>query len=64
MVEMRFVIYQDAIGSWRWQLVSSNGQIMADSGEAYIDKNNVKDAVNTITENIKTGNFAVEYRDE
>jgi len=64
MVEMRFVIYQDAIGSWRWQLVASNGQIMADGGEAYIDKNNVKEAVNTITENIKTGNFAVEYRDE
>ena len=31
----KFVIYQDACGEWRWRLKSSNGRIVADSGEGY-----------------------------
>jgi uncharacterized protein YegP (UPF0339 family) len=35
---MHFNIYIDGSGTWRWQLVSSNGRVIADSGEGYVNK--------------------------
>jgi uncharacterized protein YegP (UPF0339 family) len=35
---MRFDIYVDANGHWRWRLIAANNRIIADSGEAYINK--------------------------
>ena len=33
---MTYWMYKDLAGQWRWQLVhNSNGNIIADSGEAY-----------------------------
>lgn len=32
---MTYVYYKDAKGEWRWKLLSSNGRILADSGEGY-----------------------------
>lgn len=32
---LRFVIYRDSFGEWRWKLVASNGKIIGDSGEGY-----------------------------
>lgn len=32
---MRFEVYRDKAGEYRWRLLSSNGQITADSGEGY-----------------------------
>lgn len=32
---MKFIIYQDAKGEWRWRLKSRNGKTVADSGEGY-----------------------------
>jgi uncharacterized protein YegP (UPF0339 family) len=29
-------IYRDKKGEWRWQLVATNGRILADSGESYV----------------------------
>lgn len=57
---MKFVIYEDVRGAWRWRLVSRNGLIMGDSSEAYVDRTNVYDAVHTIEENISHG-VEVEY---
>ncbi len=33
---MRYRIYRDSIGQWRWRLVAANGRIVADSGEGYV----------------------------
>jgi uncharacterized protein YegP (UPF0339 family) len=30
-----FHTYQDSAGEWRWRLISTNGKIVADSGEGY-----------------------------
>jgi uncharacterized protein len=35
---MKFWIYKDSIGQWRWSLVASNGKNLADSGESYWNK--------------------------
>ena len=32
---MTYWIYRDRANQWRWQLVSNNGKIIADSGEGY-----------------------------
>ena len=35
---MTYWVYKDRAGEWRWQLVSSNNRIIADSGEGYTYK--------------------------
>ncbi|MGU3539205.1 YegP family protein [Methylobacterium sp. A54F] len=32
---MRFELYRDASGHWRWRLRTQNGNVVADSGEGY-----------------------------
>jgi uncharacterized protein YegP (UPF0339 family) len=32
---MKFVIYTDASGEYRWRLLARNGRILADSAESY-----------------------------
>lgn len=29
------VVYQDKAGAWRWKRIAGNGEIIADSAEAY-----------------------------
>lgn len=31
-------VYRDKAGEWRWRRVSSNGDIVADSGEGYVHR--------------------------
>ncbi len=31
---MRFELYRDGKGEWRWRLRAENGEVVADSGEA------------------------------
>lgn len=37
---MRFIIYRSGVvrRGWRWRLRANNGQIIADSAEAYVSK--------------------------
>lgn len=35
---MKFHIYKDHQGEWRWRLKSANGKIIADSAEGYSSK--------------------------
>jgi uncharacterized protein YegP (UPF0339 family) len=37
---MKFHIYQDKRGEWRWRLKARNGRIVADSGEGYARQGN------------------------
>lgn len=37
-VIMKFKLYKDRKGEWRWRLVSSNEKVIADSGEGYVNK--------------------------
>jgi uncharacterized protein YegP (UPF0339 family) len=34
----RYVIYKDTAGRYRWRYVATNGNIIADSGEGYVNK--------------------------
>jgi uncharacterized protein YegP (UPF0339 family) len=35
---MKYWIYKDAVGEWRWTLVAANGRTIADSGEGYVNQ--------------------------
>lgn len=33
---MRFELFRDAAGEWRWRLRVQNGKVVAESGEGYV----------------------------
>ena len=35
---MKYNIFKDKAGEWRWRLVATTGNIIADSGEGYNNK--------------------------
>jgi uncharacterized protein YegP (UPF0339 family) len=37
---VKFVLYKDRDGEWRWSLRAKNGRLIADSGEGYTAKRN------------------------
>lgn len=43
-----FEIFQDAAGEWRWRLRHQNGNILADSGEAYGSRAAVETAIESV----------------
>jgi hypothetical protein len=45
---MKYEIYKDKAGKWRWRFVASNGRIMADSGQGYTRLRSCKEAIETI----------------
>ncbi len=45
---MKFEIYADAGGHYRWRLVASNGQIIASSGESFASKANATRAAENV----------------
>lgn len=45
---MTFYLYKDNKQEWRWRLKSNNGNIIADSGEGYKNKNDAITMINKI----------------
>lgn len=43
-----FEVYHDRANEWRWRLVASNGNIIADSGEGYQSKQGVERGVESV----------------
>jgi len=48
---MKFEIYADAGGNYRWRLVASNGQTVASSGESFASKANARRAAENVRDN-------------
>lgn len=58
-----FQVYRDKAGQWRWRLVHSNGNILADSGQGYTRRHDAKRAIDRIQEGV--GDMDIEvYEDE
>ena len=45
---MTYHVYKDAAGEWRWRLVATNKQTIADSGEGYVDKRDCLAAIELV----------------
>lgn len=52
---MRFKIYEDQAGLFRWSLVARNGKIIADSGEGYQTRQNAQRAIDRLIDIIERG---------
>jgi uncharacterized protein len=48
---LTFFTYQDNLRQYRWRLKASNGRIIADSGEAYINPSDCQHAIALIQQN-------------
>ena len=46
-----FEVFRDSAGEWRWRLVASNGNIIADSGEGYRSKQGVERGIESVKRN-------------
>jgi uncharacterized protein YegP (UPF0339 family) len=57
---MKFVIYADSGGKYRWRLVASNGQTVPSSGESFSSKARARRAA----ENVREGAGAAEVIEE
>lgn len=47
----KFVVYKDKSGEFRWKLVHTNGQVIAESGEGYKVKPNAMNGIKSVLEN-------------
>jgi uncharacterized protein YegP (UPF0339 family) len=45
---MKYCIYKDAKGEWRWYLQAVNGDKLANSGEGYKNKQDCLDAIRRV----------------
>lgn len=45
---MRFELYRDAGGEWRWRLRVQNGNIIAESGEGYVRREDCEHAITLV----------------
>ena len=52
-----FELYEDAAGEWRWRLVHENGNVIADSGEGYASKGNVKRAMEGVRSHADSADY-------
>ena len=48
----KFEIYKDKSEEFRWRLIHTNGQIIANSGEGYKAKANAVGGINSVKENV------------
>ena len=59
MAEPKFEVYKDKAGEWRWRLRASNGKIIADSGEGYINKQDCEYGIGLVKKEAPDAN--IEY---
>lgn len=51
---MKFKIYRDKAGEFRWRLVASNDRIVVDSSESYLRREDVMRAVASLQTSVLT----------
>ena len=49
---MKFEVYEDNAGEYRWRLLAANGKIVADSGEGYTRRDDAHRAIATLLRGI------------
>ena len=57
---MKFTIYRDSAGQYRWRLVATNGRTIADSGEGYVAKTDCQAGIQLV----QTGARSASIHDE
>jgi len=47
----KFELYKDSKGEFRWRLIASNGQMIANGGEGYTSKDSAKNGIESVKKN-------------
>ena len=50
----KFELYKDSKGEYRWRLIASNGQTIANSGEGYKAKDSAMNGIESVKKNAPT----------
>ena len=50
---MKYTIYKDTAGLWRWRLTAANNKIIADSGEGYLNQADCEAGINLVKTSAK-----------
>lgn len=58
---MKFLIYKDVKGEWRWKLTATNGNVIADSGEGYKNRGHAVEMVAKLID-MDTDTVTVEFQ--
>lgn len=58
-----FEVFHDSANEWRWRLIASNGNIIADSGEGYRSKQGVKRGIESVKRSAPEAEIRFEPRD-
>lgn len=45
---MRFEIFRDSAGEWRWRLRARNGEVIATSGEGYVHRRDCEHGIDLV----------------
>ena len=45
---MRFELYKDHQGEWRWRLRTANGNVVADSAEGYVHRHDCERGIEVV----------------
>lgn len=61
--EPTFEVYEDNAGEWRWRLVASNSNIIADSGEGYVSKQGAKRGIESVKATAPDAQIVVQTND-
>jgi uncharacterized protein len=61
---MHFNLYRDQAGEWRWRLIASNGNTIADSGEGYTTKANAQHGIDAVKQGAAAAPVREDKRDE
>lgn len=61
MLAVKFVVYEAKDG-WRWRMVSSNGKIVAESGEAYTSKTKAKQGARRVVYSVRVRDVVFEEK--
>ena len=57
---MKFVVYKDSGGNWRWRLVASNGQTVGSSGESFSSRASAQRAAENVKARAGSADVVVE----
>lgn len=52
---MRFELYRDAKGEWRWRLRARDGEIVAESGEGYVRREDCEHGIGLVRQSAEAG---------
>ena len=58
-----FEVFHDNANEWRWRLVATNGNIIADSGEGYQSKQGVMRGIESVQRSVPDAQIQIQPSD-